>query len=112
VLDVLVDVPHTGSMTHYHITARTHVEAILAEGLRTDAEGWDTGYIWFFDCLEVARQAAVGTWGGHRDLVILAVDTTGLAVIPDPHPGWGDDRDHHAFAVASHVSPDRVAVTN
>lgn len=96
---------------HFHVTGRPNVDAILTEGLRTDAAGFDARYVWLFDDEQVAREAADGTcWGGHTDLVVLRVDTTGIDVIPDPHPGWGDDRDTHAAAVASNIPADRVEV--
>lgn len=97
-------------MTHFHVTAASRVPSILARGLVTDADGWDAGYSWFFDdrAIALAAIAPGQTWGGTRDLVVLEVDLTGLPVVPDPHPGWGDHRDAHAFAVTCPVEPERV----
>lgn len=96
--------------TLYHVTGRPNVAAILTEGLRTDAMGWDAGYVWGFDSVELALELARTTraWGGHRDLVVLELDATGLEVVPDPHPGWGDDRDRHAWAIPASVPPERL----
>lgn len=99
-------------MKMFHVTGAPLVDKILAEGLRSDALGYDTGYVWLFDNRDVAEKAVDGcrTWGGYPkdELVILEVDTTGLDVIPDPHNGWGDERDLHSFAYAGNVPPDRV----
>lgn len=97
--------------THYHVTATVNVEPILTFGLRTDATGDDYTYVWLFDNPHIARDTARNTrWGGYRDLTVLAVDTTGLDIVDDPHPGWGDFRDDHAFAYAGNIDADRIEV--
>lgn len=97
-------------MILFHVTSRRNAEAILAEGLRTDVMGWNTQYVWGFDDLTIAeRLAREGAWGGKRgDNAIFEVDATGLEVVPDPHPGWGDERSDHAFAVPHSIEPERV----
>jgi hypothetical protein len=96
-------------VTHWHVTNRRVANAILAEGLRTDADGWNSGYVWLFDDLSVALRSAADNWGGDRgDNVVFAVDTTGYALAPDHHPGFGDDRDRHAFTVPHSIPADRV----
>lgn len=100
-------------MIAYHVTGRPLAGKILAEGLRTDALGYDTGYVWLFDDLGLARDAidACETWGGYYadDLVILVIDADGLDIIADPHPGWGDPAiDDHSFAYAGNIPADRV----
>lgn len=98
--------------TMYHVTPRSCADSILTQGLRTDGAGWDARYVWFFDDLDLALTSArvTGTWGGVRGPhAVIAVDVTGLPVIPDPHPGWGDDRDDHAYALAGHVPADRLS---
>lgn len=99
-------------MTHYHVTARTNLAPILAEGLRTDVGGWDTKFVWMFDDLAIAKQAAdQGRWGSTAGNVILVVDVDGLDIQPDPHPGWGNRKpgwDEHAFAHAGPISASRV----
>lgn len=95
----------------WHITNRRNLNSIMHEGLRTDAPGWDTGYVWLFDNLGIAiEMARTGAWGGERgNNAILAVNVEGLALQPDPHPGWGDYRDAHSFVVAGNISPDRIS---
>lgn len=94
----------------FHVTGARHLEAIRTQGLRTDAEGWDAGYVWFFDDFDIATAAGQPhhLWGGTREHVIIEFDLTGLDVVPDPHPGWGDERDAHAFAVAHSVEAERI----
>ena len=97
-------------MKLFHVTARRNAEAILAEGLRTDADhGWDAGYIWGFDSLDLATEEAKLSWGLSRgDNVIFEIDAAGLPVVHDPHQGWGDWRDAHAFAVPQSIEPERI----
>jgi hypothetical protein len=93
---------------HYHIAAKANVDSILANGLRTDTEGWDTGYVWMFSDLTVALKDLPKwhTWRGGATIVRVNVD--GLTVIPDPHAGWGDERDRYSKAVAHDIEPDRL----
>lgn len=98
-------------MKLYHVTDHRNLESILEHGLRTDWMGWDTGFIWGFDDETVARHsAASGCWSIQGRTSVLTLDVSGLPVIPDPHPGWGDDRDRHAFAVPHSIEPSRIQV--
>ena len=96
----------TSSTYMYHITNYERVPAILIEGLRTNADGWDAGFVWLFDDLGLALEALPKFQRGRA--VILEVDISGLATIPDPHPGWGTHWDDHAFAVPCAIAADRV----
>lgn len=97
----------------WHVTGRPNLASILEQGLRTDADGFEAGYVWGFDDQAVAQESAdTGTWGASRDNVVIRVDVAGLDVIPDPHPGWGDHRDDHAWAVCGHVPADRVQLAD
>lgn len=97
-------------MKLFHVTNWRNVEPILSEGLRVDAMGWNTGYVWGFDDLAVAeRMSVIGVWGAERGPhAILEVDVTGLRIVPDPHAGWGDERDDHSFAVPHSIEPERI----
>lgn len=96
-------------MKLFHVTARRNAEAILEEGLRVDVMGWNTGFVWGFDDLTMATEATKLSWGLSRgDNVIFEIDTIGLTVVPDPHPGWGDERDNHSFAVPHSIEPTRI----
>jgi hypothetical protein len=95
----------------YHITPRCNVQRILREGLRTDAAGWDAGYVWLLTDLGAALETARERWGGFagKDVVILGVDTRGIELLPDPHPGLPGWRKRYSVAVASHIAPQRVS---
>ena len=86
-------------MTMYHVTGRRNVVSIMARGLRTNAAGFDAGYVWLFDDLALALAMAKRSFGGSFDNVIIEVDVDGLDIIDDPHPGWGDWRDAHSFVL-------------
>lgn len=94
----------------YHVTNRRNVPAILTEGLRKDATGWDAGYVWLLTDLGAAIATARGRWGGEPgDNAILGVDVRGLALLPDPHPGFADWRKCVSVAFPDHIPASRVA---
>lgn len=93
----------------YHVTNRRKLPAILAEGLRRDADGWDAGFVWVVTDLGAAIETARGRWGGGPgENVILGVDVRGLDLQPDPHPGFADWRKRVSFAYAGSIAPERV----
>lgn len=95
-------------MTGWHVTNKINRDGIKAEGLRKDVMGWDTGYVWFFtERAQAERSAATGSWGlsrGNND--IWEIDLDGYEVLPDPHPGWGEDRSNRC--VAHSIPSDRI----
>lgn len=101
-------------MKGYHVTARRHRESIDELGLRTDADGWDARFVWFFLDEAIARAAASNerTWGGgNSGNDIWAIDLDGLDLLPDPHAGWGSSRpgwDDAARALPHHVDRSRL----
>lgn len=97
----------------YHATSLDRVRSIMEQGLRTDADGWDTKWVWLFDEPEYAVTMAEAK---HFTIgAVIAVDVDGLDIVPDPHPGWGSMRpgwDEHAFAHAGTIEPSRLSVVN
>ena len=97
-------------MIGYHVSPTRNRDAIAREGLRTDAMGWDAGFVWFFLDRAVAEQAArTGSWGGvrgHHD--VWEIDLSGLDVMDDPHPGFVGAWGEASRALAQHVAAARV----
>lgn len=97
-------------MKGWHVTSKRNRDGIAAEGLRKDVMGWDTQYVWFFtDRAQADRSAREGLWGGRQgDNDIWEIDLTGFDVLPDPHPGWNEDRSNRA--VDHSIPADRITL--
>ena len=100
-------------MKGWHISAAANRASIAETGLRRDGGGWDAGFIWFFVDRPTAEKMAEGrAWGGFRGgNDVWGIDLSGLDVLPDPHPGWGDERDEVARAVVVNVEPERLSLS-
>lgn len=97
----------TASRTYYHVSPRRNRASILEHGLRlSDVDG---RHIWLFSDLAMAQESAKRSWGGSRgDNDIWQVDVSGAEVLPDPHLGWGDERDEVAHVITEVVPPHRL----
>jgi hypothetical protein len=99
----------SSTSTMYHISPARNRESILANGLRV----WDgpSPYLWLLADPTVAHEKAGQTWGGSRDNDVWAVDTNGIELQPDPHPGFSDP--HHkanSFISTVPIPPERVSI--
>ena len=87
----------------YHLTGRRNRDSITTHGLRPDPVG---GYVWIFTDPTTAHAHATDSFGGSQgDNDLWVIDLDGLALLPDPHPGWPGTTSH---VIAGHISPHRL----
>jgi hypothetical protein len=99
-------VKQSARSVHYHVTPARNRESIEQHGLRV----WDgpSPYLWLLDSEELAHQVAAKPWGGSRENDVWAVDTSGLELQPDPHPGIEGMRDR-SWVSGVPVPPERLS---
>jgi hypothetical protein len=92
----------------YHVSPTKNRYSILRQGLNS---GPRYGYTWGFTDLDLAiskaRSKGFSMWGACD---VWEIDTRGLRVVPDPHPGWQEEYegwwiDDHSFAIPKIVIP-------
>lgn len=94
----------------YHISPTKNRYDILRSGLNSAPR---YGYTWGFTDLDLAISKAMSRGFSMRGASdIWEIDTRGLPVIPDPHPGWVEEYegwwiDDHSFAIPNIVIPPR-----
>jgi hypothetical protein len=92
---------------HYHVAPQENRDSIEQHGLKQS--DIDQTHIWMFDDAELANEMGKKGWGPRGPNDVWEINTEGLQLQPDPHPGWSPPSlMQHSWAATEPISPERL----